>query len=521
MAIGLFISHLLRNQTELSTYRGNGVLFSFPPGVARFGNGMRVGGGMMQPKSSSTASRELSVEESVLANLNRNIGERGFDHWFRDKTTLTIRGECVTVGVASPFLLHWMQRQFREPATSAAQSVLGPSAFAKFDVDADLAAIENLHHDKIKRTPNNPQQNSSSVSTAASQNTSTRGKRRLAQLGDFVGGPCNDLALTAARHVCSSSEAGINPLFLHGGVGTGKTHLLEGIARQLRQDFPSLQVLLLTSEAFANYFTQALRERTLPGFRQRFRSVDVLLVDDIDFLDGKRGIQEEFLHTFQQLESHGRQLVLSGDRHPRLLTKLSDELTTRFLSGLVCRIESPDLKTREKIVKQKSAKLNAEITPEALRYVAQRFPNSVRELEGAINCLHTYHKMTKQRIGIRQARHVLAELERDCIRIIRMSDIEQVVCNMFGVRPDDLKSSRRTRSITQPRMLAMFLARKHTKTAYSEIGRYFGGRNHSTVVAAEKRINSLLSNQETIQVAAQTWPVAEVVESLEQQLLAG
>ena len=279
--------------------------------------------------------------------------------------------------------------------------------------------------------------------------------------------------------------------------------------------------MLITAEAFANYFTQALRDHSLPGFRQRFRGVDALIVDNVEFFESKRVFQEEFLHTFADLADHGRPIVLSGTRHPRLLTKLSDELVSRFQSGLVCRLDVPDLPTRLKIVEIKAARLSGEFAPEALQYIAQRFQGSVRELEGALNCLQTYHSMTRKRVTQSAAREVLSDLERDCVRLIRLADVERVICNLFGVRPKDLQSESRARTISQPRMLAMFLARKHTPSAYAEIGQHFGGRNHSTVMSAERKVQQWLEQNETIKVASQTWSIGEILQTLEQQLMAG
>jgi chromosomal replication initiator protein len=203
------------------------------------------------------------------------------------------------------------------------------------------------------------------------------------------------------------------------------------------------------------------------------------------------------------------------------LSKVSDELTTRFLSGMVCRVENPDRETRKKIVEARAARLDAEISSEACGYVAQRFTNNVRELIGALNCLETYFHLTKQRVGISAARHVLADLERDCVRIVRMADVEQAVCRFFGIEAGDLKSSRRDRTVSQPRMLAMFLARRHTQAAYREIGKYFGGRNHSTVKAAEQRVGEWIAEQSTVKVASQSWSMEQLLEALEQQLQAG
>ncbi len=360
---------------------------------------------------------------------------------------------------------------------------------------------------------NPPQQNTSPPTRAQSG-------RRFADLNDFVTGPGNQLAFSAALQICEQPGS-YNPLVLHGGVGIGKTHLLEGVYRRMRVLRPSFRVMFLSAESFANYFTQALRDRTLASFRQRFRGVDVLMIDDVDFLDGKRVIQEEFLHTVKQLESYGRQVALTADRHPRLLTRLSEELVTRFMSGIVCRLESPDLNTRRTIVARKAARMTALITDEAIEFVVQRFALSVRELEGALNFLENYGQTTGKTINLTVARNVLADIDRDCTRIVRVAEVEQAVCRLFSVGVDDLRSPRRTRTVSQPRMLAMYLARKMTQAAYTEIGEHFGGRNHSTVMSAEKRVRDMLEADATVRAGTQEWKLGDLLASLEQQLLTG
>lgn len=473
----------------------------------------------MQPDTIAFAPMFTSAEEQILRALATAVGDHAYQQWFSDKTSLTVQDDEITIGVASPFLADWFQKKYRSTVRQAAQSVLGSSVRVRFEVDPDVAGAqiqssgsgENVDGEqpptpKPKREPK------------TKSPTERRRGRRFSDLSDFVKGPCNELALTAAHQICDSADANFNPLLFHGPVGTGKTHLLEGIYRRLRRENRDLQVVYLTSEAFANYFTDALRNHTLPSFRQRFRTVDILLVDDVDFLEGKRVIQEEFLHTFKQLVSHGRQVVLTGNKHPRLSTKLSDELKTRFLSGMVCRMEAPDAATRKEIVFQKARRLSGQFSDDALNFVADRFRNNVRELEGALNCLQTYYCMTGKRVRLGAAQQVLADLERDCIRVIRMADVEEAVCNLFGIEASCLKSSKRGRTVSQPRMLAMYLARKHTHAAYSEIGGYFGGRNHSTVISAEKRVDALVTGSATIQVAAQNWRVQDILDTLEQQL---
>ena len=461
--------------------------------------------------------RPTSDAEDFVSLIDRELhallGERRHAHWFQKAARLEVHGDELIVFAGSPYLQSWLLRQFRADLLQSARVVLGPSARLTVEVDSALAvpddAVGSTRPDVKPATP------------APHEERTVLQRRKLATLSDFLAGEGNLLTLTAAKQVAEHPGATLNPLFLYGSVGVGKTHLIEGIYRRVRRKFPSLHVLFLTAENFANYYTQALRERSLPGFHQKFRNVDMLLVDDVDFFDGKRGIQEEFLHTLKSLESGGRQVVMSADRHPRLFTKTCDELITRFQSGMSCRVESPDETTRRQIVQQFVQRQPFAVTEQALDFVARRFSGNVRELAGAVNCLQTFHSMTQQRVSLRSARDVLARLERDCIRIVRLADVERAVCRLFQITGDELKSAKRSRTVSQPRMLAMYLARRLTQSAYSEIGKYFGDRNHSTVMAAEKKVVRLIDERATIRVAAEDWPVIDLVESLETHLKTG
>jgi len=463
--------------------------------------------------------------DAFVRKLAEQLDPRRYEQWFSRKTRFSIQDDCVTVHVGSPYLLTWVQKQFEPLLGQIARHVLGPSARLAWNVDATLVInADDSREESGDGVDDGPRPVQTSVARklpAGGAAARLPGGRRYADLRQFVTGPSNDMAVLAARQISDAPGDQINPLYIHGGVGVGKTHLLEGTYRLLRRNFPRLQVLLLTAENFANFFTQALREKSLVSFRQRFRNVDVLLVDDVDFLNGKKGIEEEFLNTFKKLEADGKQIILTADRHPRLLNKLSEELVSRFLSGVVCRVESPDAATRKAIVRQVAGQRHTPMTERAIEFVADRFTTSVRELIGAVNCLHTWHTMTGNRIGIADARNTLRRLERDCIRVVRIADVERAVCRLFGVNSDDLKSPRRARAVSQPRMLAMYLARRLTQSAYGEIGQFFGGRNHATVIAAERKVRKLVDEQGAIQIASEAWPVSDVLSTLEQQIRTG
>ncbi|MFQ5734156.1 MAG: chromosomal replication initiator protein DnaA [Planctomycetaceae bacterium] len=484
----------------------------------------------MQPDSSAQDGHAATVR--ILARLEQQLGPKDYRHWFDGKVALRAAGELVSVGVASPFLVNWMQKRFRREIAAAAQDVLGPAAIVQFCVasqpaspaDADAAPMPlepPAESPPVDGPAQRPASSATTVRRSAAITTARAappGQRRFNNLDEFVAGESSELALLAAFNVARAPGAQHNPLFLYGENGCGKTHLLEGTYREVRRRHPTLKTVYLTAEAFTNYFTQALRNHKLPGFRERFRTVDVLLVDEVHFFEGKKATQEEFLHTFDQLTSHGRQIVLAADRQPRLLGERCPKLSTRLVSGLTCRVQAPGCEGRLELLRRRCRRMKVAIKPEALDYVARRFSRDVRELIGALNCLATQYELTRKPVGMTSARRLLAGLERDAKRMIGIPDVERAVCEFFRVQPDELQSARRTRSITQPRMLAMFLARKHTAAGYTEIGEHFGGRNHATVINAEKRVREWLDTGQTVQVANERWPLSDVVATIERRL---
>ena len=491
-------------------------------------------------------SAEAQLESSLLLAIRDTVGEQNFQHWFHKRTRLEISGDRLIVHVPNPFILNWLLRRFRTPLTKAAQLVLGPSASCQLEVDSSLitagsdstvtptangntaenaaSASDNPHQVAVgaARTTRRPGNQATAESDHPNALALPGNRRRFRSFESFVSGECNDLAVLAARQVSATPGERYNPLFVHGGTGTGKTHLLEAIYTEVRRKHPPKNVLYLTSEAFTNFFTAALSSRTVPSFRQRFRNVDVLLIDNIEFLDNKRATQEEFLHTIVQLIDHGGQVIISSDRHPRMLTKHREELTTRFQSGLVCRMEAPDDQTRNKLVRSLTAGMKAVFGDDALDYIVRRCRKSIRELQGALNQLEGQFALNGKRITLTVARDVLGEMADECRRLVRISDVEKVVCEAFGVTATDLRSSSRRKAIALPRAVAMFMSRRMTKSAYREIGMYFGGRDHSTVVAAERKIAGWVASGESVGLptSCQGQTVAELIDELEQRLLA-
>lgn len=499
----------------------------------------------IQCDGQSPPDRDLLVSEQLEETLRAVVGERDFQQWFQTRSRIAVDDDRLQVFVPNPFLLKWMSERFRADLSVVASRLLGPSGNVQFEVDARLAAVAapvsaeesaeatvtNPHsqapsgngqsfQDSVSASIRSVQRRGSTVEPAASGTATPRSRRRFRSFETFISGECNNIAAMAAMQVANQPGERYNPLFVYGATGTGKTHLLEAVYTEVRRKDPAAQVMYLTSEGFTNYFTSALRERTVPSFRQKFRNVDVLLVDNIEFLDNKRATQEEFLHTIVQVIEHGGQVVISSDRHPRMLTRQREELTTRFLSGLVCRMDVPDEETRRSMAAFFLKDLQDALSPEAVEFVVRHCKRGVREIQGAINQLESCYRLTKKRVSGSRARQLLGTLQEESRRLVRISDVEKVVCDAFGISAAELRSSSRRRLLAVPRAIAMFLSRRLTGSAYREIGLYFGGRDHSTVVAAEKKISRQISEETAVGLptASRSRTVSELTDYLEQQL---
>ncbi len=342
--------------------------------------------------------------------------------------------------------------------------------------------------------------------------------RPLRRLDDFVTGQGNRLAHAAAMELVQTLGASFNPLVIQGGVGLGKTHLLEGIASALRARHPGMKVIHITAEAFTNGFLDAMRNGSLTAFRARYRGAGALIVDDIHFLAAKKATQDEFLHTFNALVADGSPIILATDQHPRQIAKLTDELATRFLGGMVVKLDSPDPATRRAILKAKAAARGVMIPEAVVAYVADHLRASVRELEGALHSLIAHASMTGKKLDLALAKTALRDTIRHTAKAVALKDVEKAVCQLFQIEPENLKADNRARAVAYPRMLAMYLARKHTGAAYSEIGRFFGGRNHSTVISAEKKVMGWLKDEARNALLSGFETMGDILNSLERTL---
>lgn len=315
---------------------------------------------------------------------------------------------------------------------------------------------------------------------------------------NFVVGKPNELAHAAARRVAEGGEVSFNPLFLHGGVGLGKTHLMHAIAWEIKKRDPNARILYLSAEQFMYRFVQALRFKDTISFKEMFRSVDVLMVDDVQFIAGKSSTQEEFFHTFNALIDQNKQLIISGDRSPIDMEHLEDRIKSRLQWGLVVDVHPTDYELRLGILQSKQetqARYNStvEISPGVLEFMAHRISSNVRVLEGALTRLYAFGSLVGRPITLEMAQESLSDILRATDRKVTIDEIIRKVTDHYGVNLTDMLSARRSRSIARPRQVAMYLSKKLTSKSLPEIGRRFGKRDHTTVIHAVKKIEELQS----------------------------
>ena len=503
-----------------------------------------------EPALPIMAAAATGVSEDALREvLAKKLGSTRYDLWFGEGTRLGVDGETLAVGVPNPFFREWIQGHFATSLVEAAESLAGRPLRLEFHIEGEAAprvghVIEPTNPDgrtpvkvkvplpsnpgpapKVEPTPpllppDRPRMTAkpgAKKTTPAPSPTSTH-SRPVRRLEDFVVGPCNRLAQAATVEMAASMGESFNPLVIHGGVGLGKTHLLEGFSHAFRLIRPGARLVHVTAEAFTNGFLDALRGAKLPSFRANFRKAEALVVDDAHFLAAKRATQDEFLHTFNALIADGVPIILAADQHPRMIARLTDELATRFLGGMVVKLDTPDPSTRKAILKAKAAARGVDVPDAVIAYVAENLRASVRELEGALHSLIAHAVLSGRKLDMNLARSALRDTIRHTATAVALKDVERAVCQLFSVDADALKSDSRARAYSYPRMLGMYLARKHTGCAYSEIGRFFGGRNHSTVISAEKKVIAWLKADEQCHPLAGFETVADVLGSLERAL---
>ena len=419
--------------------------------------------------------------------IRKDVGTHNFKAWIEPLRYGAVDGRVLQLVAPTDFLGTWVAQNFSDV-------ILRRVTEAGCDVTR-LVCDTALPATRAKATPDEaaPSERSRAESDLDRRFTFER----------FVVGKSNEMAHAAARRVASGAPVSFNPLFLHGRVGLGKTHLMQAIAWQLRESDPERRVLYLSAEQFMYRFVQALREKNTMDFKHLFRSVDVLLVDDVQFIAGKESTQEEFFHTFNALVNQGKQVVISADRSPSEISDLEERITSRLESGLVVDLHPADYELRLGVLQQRVESLGEHykgfaVEEGVLEFLASRINTSIRALEGAVTRLAAYADLLKEPVSLAQAQDVLSDLLRASQKKLTIDDIMKTTCEHYNLRMSDMTSARRSRTVARPRQMAMYLAKKLTPRSYPEIGRMFGGRDHTTVLYAVRKIEELIAAEPQI-----------------------
>jgi len=437
---------------------------------------------------------EPGFRESLVDYLRKNHADI-CRHWFDDIEPSEIRDGVLRLVVREPVQLRYLQRCCGTHFTEAAQNVTGRLLVVRFVSPEDDAKYD-------PRAPVAP-----AISTPSDE-----GAERPAWLdeqmllspdytfGSFVIGPGNRLAHAAAQAVAQKPGRAYNPYFIHGGVGLGKTHLLHAICQELLRTQPNLRLCYISCNAFMDLFHEAVRAGRMNDFRNRFRTADVLVIDDIHFLSKHEQTQEEFFHTFNALYQLGKQIILSSDAAPTEIPDLEERLTSRFAAGLVARIERPCFETRISIIKSKAELHGVALPDDVPSYIAAKIDTNIRELEGALTRVRGYAMAAGQPITLELAKQALdGESSSRSGNAPSLQSIIESVTRFYDVKLTELLSKRRHKSIAMPRQVCMYLARKHTRFSLEEIGGYFGGRDHTTVMHAVRTIEQKVGADSKLQ----------------------
>ncbi|MDE1153089.1 MAG: chromosomal replication initiator protein DnaA [Micavibrio sp.] len=428
--------------------------------------------------------------DSIKTALHKEFGETVFRSWIAPLEFVAATGGVLQLSVPTRFIRDWVKSHYADRIRSLWQQRVG--SVARVDISISGKASVPQHSGAAFDTPVIANENAGKPE-AKSLETPTSPLDPRYTFENFVTGKSNELAYAAARKIAESETVAFNPLFLQGGVGLGKTHLMHAIAHDVRAKNPNRKVIYMSAEKFMYEFVRALRFKDTMSFKEQFRSVDVLMIDDIQFICGKESTQEEFFHTFNALIDQGKQIIVSADKSPSDLDGIEERLRSRLGMGLVADIHATTYELRLGILQSKCAMLKRDLPQDVLEFLATRVTANVRELEGALNRLIAHAELVNRPVTVDTAMDLLADLLRANDRRIGIEDIQKKVAEHYNIRLADMHSPRRARPVARPRQVAMYLAKQLTTHSLPEIGRKFGGRDHTTIIHGVRKIEELLA----------------------------
>ncbi|RLQ93960.1 chromosomal replication initiator protein DnaA [Falsibacillus albus] len=421
----------------------------------------------------------------ALADIEKKISKPSFDTWLKSTKAHSLQGDSLVITAPNEFARDWLEGRYSQLIAGVLYDITGEELEIKFIIPQNQDEEEfdiPLPPKKVKKDEDQADLPLNMLNPKYTFDT-------------FVIGSGNRFAHAASLAVAEAPAKAYNPLFIYGGVGLGKTHLMHAIGHYVVEHNPSAKVVYLSSEKFTNEFINSIRDNKAVDFRNKYRNVDVLLIDDIQFLAGKEQTQEEFFHTFNTLHEESKQIVISSDRPPKEIPTLEDRLRSRFEWGLITDITPPDLETRIAILRKKAKAEGLDIPNEVMLYIANQIDTNIRELEGALIRVVAYSSLINKDINADLAAEALKDIIPSAKpRVITIHDIQKIVGEQYSVRLEDFKAKKRTKSVAFPRQIAMYLSRELTDFSLPKIGEEFGGRDHTTVIHAHEKISKLIQS---------------------------
>ncbi len=415
---------------------------------------------------------------AALAQLQFNVSMANFAAWFKQASILKWEGDTVSIGTPNGFSREWLSKKYHGEILKALQ-----------EASPEIKKVEYVVSSKLQTEPEAPKAvaNKQQISIEELQLNPRTGLNNRYTFEDFVVASFNEMAFAAAQGVANNPGHSYNPLFIYGGVGLGKTHLLQAIGNKLDEE-EEMKIKYISADKLVSQIVNSIRERNIESLKEEFRKLDVLIVDDIQFIAGKEKTQEEFFHIFNALYEKNSQIILSSDRRPNSIPTLEDRLKSRFEGGMVTDISRPDFESRRAILDNKAKEWKLDIESDVLDYVATNIQNNIRELEGALKRLGAYQELKKSRLDLAAAKECLSDLTRKQSKSTTPQKIISSVAAYYNLESKELLSSTRKKDVAYPRQVAMYLLRRDLKKSYISIGELFGGRDHTTVMYACTKI---------------------------------
>lgn len=455
--------------------------------------------------------KDDQIWKVALDQLELKVSQGNFLTWFRNTSVKDRVGEVLLVETKNPFAYEWLSKKYRPIIIETLQGIDPNITDVRFSIASKstekriikknmriIAQKNQKVEEPIEQQP---------VSRASFEKIGTRQKTHSSSIpfnknytfDTFVVGTSNEIAHAACRAVAARPGEAYNPLFIYGGVGLGKTHLLQAVGNAIQEANPHFTVLYVASEKFTNEFVESLKEHTTQAFKKKYRNIDVLIIDDVQFFAGKDKTQEELFYTFNALHGQNKQLILSSDRPPSAIPTLQERLSSRLSAGMIADVKKPDYETRLAILQEKRDLRNAPIDQEALSFIAKNIQSNVRDLEGALNRVAAYCELHKTRATVEYTKQILKDiLEKPQRKTINIDEIITAVSSYYNIPNTELKGKSRKKEIVRPRQIAMYLLRKESSMSFPSIGDHFSGRDHTTAMHACEKIERLIEQDEEL-----------------------